>query len=212
MSDTVAIPTPPEGDFERFLRHLDEDRSCAAEMYEDLRRRLHRFFVYNHSCRAEELVDRTLAILEKKIQSEDICNVFAYALGIARKVHLAACAELQRITALEDMPRGEDSFADPRTAREDLAERIETQGRLGCLRKCRSTLSSADDKLVIGYYSADGEKQKVHRERLAKEIGVTVNLLRVRTNRIREKLEKCLGKCLDDRRGGFADGRSGRQK
>jgi DNA-directed RNA polymerase specialized sigma24 family protein len=204
MSDTVASPNPPEDDFDRFLKSLDADRSRAADMYEDLRRRLLRFFMCNHSSRAEELVDRALAILERKVQSGDIRNVFGYALGIARKVHLEASAELRRVVAVEDTPRGENSFEDPRYADGRVSEEIDELIRLHCLRHCRTKLPRDDDKLVIAYYSAYGEKQKAHRERLGRTMGITMNALRVRTNRIRERLEGCVTECVESRQGHLA--------
>ena len=209
MSDTVAIPSPPEGDFERFLKCLDADKSRAAEIYEDLRRRLLRFFMCSHSPRAEELVDRALAILERKMRSEDIRNVFGYALGIARKVQLEASAELRRMVAVEDMPGGENSFKDPRSGDGRVSEEMDEIIRLHCLRHCRTKLPPDDDKLVIAYYSAYSEKQKVHRERLARTMGITMNALRVRTNRIRERLEACVTKCLEKRLGTLAKGYGG---
>src|SRR5260370_31053541 len=112
MSDPAAIPRIPEGDFGRFLRRLDADPNRAAEKYEEIRRRLIKFFVWNHSCRAEELVDRTLTTLEKKMEAEDIDNVFGYALGIARNVDRESFRESRRIKALEDEPGGQDSLVD----------------------------------------------------------------------------------------------------
>src|ERR1022692_1587110 len=88
--------------FEAFLRNLDSDRQRAAEKYESLRRALVKFFQWNRSIRAEELADQSLSILEKKLASEKISNIPAYALGVARLVWREAFKRAQRDTALEE--------------------------------------------------------------------------------------------------------------
>jgi DNA-directed RNA polymerase specialized sigma24 family protein len=211
MSDTAAIPNTPEGDFERLLRHLDADRDRAGEKYEEIRRRLIKFFECNRSCRAEELTDRTLATVEKKLQAEEIDNIPAYAVAVARNVHRDDFKKSRRVTSVEDIRGGQDSLVDSGGEEGEMVEGIDTLATLACLQECRAKLPPAESMLAIEYYSAEGEKQKDHRQRLAKRLGITMNALRVRANRVRERLEKCVTQCVEDRRRAFVEGHSGGQ-
>jgi hypothetical protein len=56
-----------------------------------------------------------------------------------------------------------------------------------------------DRDLVIQYYSAEEEKQKTFRQKLAEKSGLKLGTLRVRTNRLREQLEQAVRRCLEAR-------------
>ena len=210
MSDAVAIPNPSEGDFDRFLMRLDQNRDRAAEKYEDIRRLLVKFFEWNYSARAEELADRALVVLQQKVQYEEIENLNAYARAVARNIGRDAFREAEKIVT-EETPNGLDSLGDPKWGLRDIENEIDDQIRSICLRRCRAQLQSEDDMLVIEYYSADGETQKSHRKKLALRIGITRNALAVRANRIRERLEKCVNQCLENRRRALAKAYGGGQ-
>ena len=45
--------------FEKLLQHFDEDRERAGDKYEDIRRKLMRYFAWNDCFPEEELADRT---------------------------------------------------------------------------------------------------------------------------------------------------------
>jgi DNA-directed RNA polymerase specialized sigma24 family protein len=200
MNNTTAIPDSPERDFEQFLLSLDQDRDRAAEKYEALRHRLIKFFVWNNSSRAEELADHTLVILERKTQSERIGNAWGYALAIARNVQLEASEEARRTMAVEDLPRGEDSLVDPQDNDRGVTEEIDGVIRAKCLKDCLDKLSADDHMVAIEYYRAGDDKLKTNRKRLAEIMDITRNALAVRAIRIRERLEKCVLACLENRR------------
>jgi hypothetical protein len=199
-------------DLERLLLRLDSDRTVASKKYEEIRRTLIKFFDWNGcSLRPEELTDETLNRLAGKLRSEAIQNMNAYALSVARFVRLEDFKRHQRVSSIEDMPGGIEFHVNPGDREEEIVESIDKQIRQACLRHCRTKLQPEDSAFVIAFYSADGEKQKVHRERLARTQGMTIAALRTRAHRLREKLEPCVIRCLENRRKSFAASYSRRQ-
>jgi hypothetical protein len=198
-------------DLDRLLLRLDSDKTSAAQNYEELRRALLKFFDWNRSLRAEELADETLNRVAGKLKTEEIQNVHPYALSVARYVLLEDFKKYRREGSVEDIPGGRDSLVSPGNPEREIVERIDQQIRQSCLRECRAKLRPEDSVFVIAYYSAEGEKQKVHRKRLGEAEGTTMAALRTRANRLREKLEQCVTSCLEERRRAFAMAYSRRQ-
>ena len=79
----------PEG-LTRLLLRLDPDVTRAWEKYEDIRRRLVKFFEWNQCTGAEDLADQVLDRVAAKANSEEIQEVANYCFGVARFVCLEA--------------------------------------------------------------------------------------------------------------------------
>jgi DNA-directed RNA polymerase specialized sigma24 family protein len=76
----------PRG-FERLLDHLHPDRDIAGRTYEQLRRRLVRFFEGRRCAFPEEHADESLNRVARKLDAgETIQDVTTYVIGIARMV------------------------------------------------------------------------------------------------------------------------------
>jgi hypothetical protein len=192
-----------EDDLERLLASLDSDKTVAAAKYEDLRRKLLRFLYWNHSVRAEELTDETFNRVAAKLKVEVIENMSAYALTVARFV-LLEDSKYHRESSIDAMPEGVDSIVEPVDSERKIVEHMDHLVRIECLRDCRTKLPPADSAFVLAYYSAEGEKQKDYRRRLAQTLRMTMTALRVRANRLRDKLEPCVIVCVEKRRRAFA--------
>lgn len=189
-----------ETDLSRLLIRLDPDPGNAWEKYRGLRLRLVKFFQWNQCSFPEELADEVLDRIARKPQDEEIRDVTEFVIGVARNLRLEAYKKSQRESRIEDWPGGQESLADPCDREQKIVDELDHQSSLACLRECLRNLSSADRELAVNYYSAQEEKQKVHRQKLASAAGITMIALRVRTNRLREKLEKCVRNCLESRR------------
>jgi hypothetical protein len=188
-------------DLDRLLLRLDSDRTFASKKYEEVRRKLIKFFDWNScSLRAEALTDETLNRIAEKLKTEAIQNVNAYALSVARFVRLEDVKRHRRESSIEDIPGGIDFLVNPGDSEAEIVERIDGKIRHACLRECRAKLRPQDSAFAIAYYSADGDIQKVHRQRLAKTLDTTMPALRARANRLRDKLEHCVNRCLEGRR------------
>lgn len=179
------------------LRRFDLDATRAWERYEDIRRRLVKFFEWNQCAGAEDLADEVLDRVAAKSDSEEIREVDKYCFGVARFVCLEAHKKMHRVTPSENLPGGEDSLPDAHDHSEEIVNRLYEEKRLTCLRKSLAKLTPSDRDLVIQYYSAEEQKQKVFRRELAKKAGLKMGTLRVRTNRLREQLEQLVKRCLE---------------
>ena len=178
--------------FGLLLVRLDADERVAAGKYEELRLKLVKFFVWKRSCaesEADALADETLDRVSAKLaQKIEINNVNAYALEVSRFVWLEFIRK-----------KKEDGYGDdlPEIA---VAPQVyeEPNLRLDCLKKCLAEVSSndSDRRLILGYYgAADGEKNKMQRKNLAETLGLTMNTLKVKACRLRERLERCINDC-----------------
>lgn len=187
-------------DLNRLLSRLDPDSANAWEKYRGLRSRLMKFFEWNQCSFPEELADEVLDRVARKPQEQEIRDVNEFVIGVARNVRLEAHKKTLRVSHIEDQAGGAESLADPRDHEQEMVAELDRQSNLACLRECLGNLRPADRELALAYYSAQEEKQKVHRQKLASAARISMIALRVRANRMRGKLEHCLRNCLESRR------------
>ena len=169
--------------FDAFLRTLDSDRDRAAEAFEALRERVTGLLEWWGTSRAAELADETLDRVARKIEEGARIaegSLGAYVRGVARLVFYESTRE--RI----------DQLHDPEALVEAPAEDIEPA--LSCLDDCLSNLEHDDRKLVLRYY--DNGKRADLRQKLAVEKGMSMTALRIRTCRLRQRLEDCVRSCM----------------
>lgn len=196
----VADDNEKRTDLTCLLVRLDANPANAWEQYRRLRGRLVKFFEWNQCAFPEELADEVLDRVARKPATEEIRDVAEFIIGMARNVRLEGYKKNRRESHIEDWPGGEESLAEPRDREEEIVSGLDHQARLATLRQCLDNLKPADRALALDYYSAEEEKQKVHRQKLASAAGITMTALRVRANRLRDKLEECMSTGLDARR------------
>ena len=179
-----------QDDFDRFLAWLDADPEQAGGKYEDIRRKLIRFFL----CRgcgvdAEDLADRTIDRVIRKlpeIAERYEGDPFHYFLGVARNVF--------REWVKVEIAKRDLSLPPPGDSREDLEEKERLDS---CLQKCMKTLTQKDQEIILGYYTGDKQQKIINRQRMAERLGMAPNALRIRAHRIRTKLRSCVEKYLE---------------
>ena len=171
--------------FDRLLAVLDADRERAAEAYEGLRRRVIGLVQWWGAADPEALADRIFDRVARKLEEGVVIegSLGAYVRGVARMVYYESNRE----------PRPDATRHEPVAP----PTRTESDAPLACLDRCLATLVDADRALVLKYYE-DGKKEAVRR-RLADELGLSPNALRLRTHRLRERLERCVTACLAQR-------------
>jgi len=179
----------PRG-FERLLDHLNADREAAGRIYEQLRRRLVRFFEGRRCAFPDEHADETLNRLARKLDAgEAIQDVTTYVIGIARMVVREVARTASREEAVQAASREAGHVspaADPAT---------ESSRLLDCLDVCLEALAPSDRDLIVRYYQND-KGAKIHsRKDLAAQLGLEMNALRLRAFRIRAGLERCVERC-----------------
>jgi len=181
--------------FETFLQRLDPDRDEAGKKYEALRRRLTKFFEWNACFPAEDLVDETFDRVAEKLGEVQVLDVVGFAWGVAKHVRQEANKRAERMVQISDLPGRAHLPAAGTTPERALQEEMEDERRARCLRLCLHRFPAPDREVFLKYHNVQGEHTE-YRRRLAEELGVTIGTLRVRINRLRERLEKCLHNCM----------------
>jgi DNA-directed RNA polymerase specialized sigma24 family protein len=186
----VPVNRPDRG-FARLLAALHADTDSAGHAYEHLRRALIRFFEWRDVHPADECADITLERLERKLgDPTPIVDVHAFAYGIARLVMLE---RLRRPVALPLEYAGDIRAPEVLTP----ADQREAAVR-NCFDDCLARLPQDGQSLVLRYYEEEGRARIEARRALAGNLGLTDNALRIRVQRLRDRLEACVGTCLSE--------------
>jgi RNA polymerase sigma factor (sigma-70 family) len=176
--------------FDALLAWLDPRRENAAEQYEDIRRRLIKIFTCRGCYEPEDLADETINRVIKKlkdIESSFIGDPRRYFYGVANKVHM----EYLRRKPAQPPP-------EPRKD-DDEIERQEREDE--CLERCLGRLASDNRELFEQYFKYEKRTKIEHRKRLAEQLGIALNALRIRAHRIRAFLQQCMQDCLEQAAG-----------
>jgi DNA-directed RNA polymerase specialized sigma24 family protein len=170
------------------LAALDADRTVAAEKYELLRARLTKFFEWRGLEDPQERADATLNRVAHNLEAgEAVRDVSSYARGVARLVALETARDAARVkSAIRESQAAESK---------DAAAELHAQ----CLHCCLAKLTVEERHLIVAYYQGEGQTKIAARKRLAEELGVPQNALRIRACRIRATLEECLRRCIFER-------------
>lgn len=178
--------------FDNFLHYLDSDRERAGERYSRLQQALVNFFAWHNSLDPESRAAETLDILSRQItKGRQIDNVETYSIGVARKVLLKEHGREANQVSLDELQPDYDR----RLSVEPIDREVNQRFYDECMTACLQQLSETDRHLISMYAAAQGH-DKDNRERLAREAGISLQVLRVRINRIRGVLRECLRKCL----------------
>ena len=181
----------PPHSFDDVLDWLHPDREEAANIYVELRNDLTKIFAWNRCADPDGLTDEVFDRVARKVSEvrqgyHGDPRLFFY--GVARNLLKESPKRLKKQLPLEgtDLPVSE-------AAVEDESARM----RDDCLHACLQELSAEKRKLVLDYYAKEKQAKIDHRTQLARELGISVESLRVRVHRIRATLEKCIERCLD---------------
>lgn len=176
--------------FDGLLAVLHPDRARAGELYEEIRRRLVKFFEWRGCSIADDLTDRTINRVAGKLQAgEAIQNVTAYSVGVARLIHLEYLREAERERQLLDEAPVAGECFDPEHEREDNA-------RLAAFEDCFTGLLPDQRRQLMTYHTGEKQERINNRKTLAAELGATAGSLRIRMFRLREILEECITRRL----------------
>ncbi|HJQ71026.1 MAG TPA: hypothetical protein VKA70_18775 [Blastocatellia bacterium] len=170
--------------FEQLLAWLDEDRDLAGKKYEEIRFQLINLFLGRGCVISEELADKTIDRVARKVK--DIADTYVgdpalYFYGVAKMIHLEYMRS--RPVALPALPSQSEKG---------------TEQRHECLGSCIEKLSPANRELIMAYYG-EAQSNEEQRRKLAALMGLEPNALWVRMHRIREKLRRCVIECLKNK-------------
>ncbi|MCI0352563.1 MAG: hypothetical protein L0Z53_24350 [Acidobacteriales bacterium] len=192
--------TLTEDALSQLLTQLDPDRARAAEKYEELRRKLMKFFKWRGCPQFEEYADRTIDLVARKLSEGaelQAANPSALFYGVAVNLLREYWRKsVNKPGSLDDNLQLENPAGDPEKIREQEEARQEREIRLACLRQCLGKLPSESVYLIKQYYSEGDVLDKQQRKQIAQRLNLSATALRSRAFRIRGELEQCVNKCL----------------
>jgi DNA-directed RNA polymerase specialized sigma24 family protein len=182
--------------FEKLLALLDPDRERAGREYEAIRGKLVKFFHWRGRMPAEELADETIdRVCWRLGQGERIRggDPFLYFHGVAKNVLREAWQgdhrQKKRHQAIDQV----ESTAPDRSSDPDEVDRAaQFERRLECLQRCLEHLEAEEQTLIRRYYRDQGAAKIENRRRMAEELDIPLNALRIRIHRIRVRLAGCV--------------------
>jgi DNA-directed RNA polymerase specialized sigma24 family protein len=171
----------------KLLASLTPDPEQAGARYEAVRLTLVKFFDWQGAALAEDLADETLNRVARKLEEgETLRDVPTFCHGVARLVLLEyRRSSVQRQVDIEEIT----PVAAP-TATDEPDE------RRACLDGCLSELPVESRQLILSYYRDDRQQKIDARAALAAQLGIPLNALRSRAQRIRDRLEQCVKRCV----------------
>jgi DNA-directed RNA polymerase specialized sigma24 family protein len=179
-------------EFRRLLAWLDPDPEIAAEKYVELHTLLSHYFQIRNWVNSEELADRTLNTAAMKpvefFENYDGLPI-KYCYRIAYYVHRTEWKkQLNHEELTDDLLR---KLLVKMPERDD-----ELESMLSSLRRCLKGLKKEEAEMIVRYYVGERTKKIQNRKELATELGISVETLRLRAQRARVKLERCIRKHL----------------
>lgn len=181
--------------FDKLLGRLGSDRERAGVKYELLRANLISFFKRQGVDAAAELADEAINRVARKIAEGEIIPDAAlpsFFHSVARNIwreHLRRPNSVP--TDLESLPPSLIPATHPAEEQKRTDERLAGERRLEYFDVCMGKLHPEDRQLLADYYVDERPHIEI-RKQLAERLGVTLPHLRVRVQRLREKLSRCV--------------------
>lgn len=190
--------------FATLLARLDPDPHRAGQEYELVRSMMIKFFECRGCIYPQDLADETInRVARRASEGEEIglSSIHGYFFGVARNVLREHMRSPESATpALDSLPLYQHPSEDPSVLAYQKAVRQSQEQRLECLETCACALPPETRQLIISYYEGAEGEQIRNRKRIAEQLGIPINNLRIRVHRIREKLERCVGDCVERNR------------
>ena len=194
-----AVSTPyslmdltPEN-LERLLNWLHPNREEAGLEYERIRALLMKHFeAHGYASVADKLADATMDRTAETITDEQIENWVGKKERIFFRVGYYILLEyVNRRLQVEELP---DDLNVP-TPEPDK----DIEVKADCLEQCLQQLEP-EHQWIVAYYRGTKAEKKKNRQELARKMGVTLAVLRVKALRIRKTLKPCIRKCIEEAR------------
>lgn len=182
--------------FNRMLLWLNRDPNEAGKKYEEIRTALIKRFRQLHSrSEPEELAnttfDRVAKTLPKTIETY-VGSPEPYFFSVAWFVYK------EDLRKPVHMPLPAIDFPPPSLPNPE--EAIKKELLYSCLEECMEELSPTNQVLISDYYQGARQEKIRRRKELAERLGIPLALLRLKAQRIRTSLKKCILECMGRKR------------
>ena len=175
---------PTKEAFDKLLRWLDPDRDKAGEKYERIRFRLIKILAAKGCAEPEDLADRTINVVVGKIDSlleNYVGDPALYFYAVAKKIFLEQLKKKPLPNAPPTVPNS-----------------TEIEHVCGLLDLCLQELPAEDKDVTLRYQEGEKGERIKNRKRLAQELGITLNALRIRMCHIHARLRQCMEQRLQE--------------
>lgn len=180
--------------FERLLLWLHPDREEAGRKYEEIRSVLIKRFRQLRCPDPEELANATIDRVAGKL-SEVIDTYIGdpepYFYSTAYYIH----REHLRKPIMQSLANLDFRAPTPASSEELSEKELLDQ----CLRECLDRFDKDIRQTILEYYRGDRRVKINARKALAKRLGIELPALRLRAQRIRSALKKCILECLQNK-------------
>jgi len=176
---------PTKEEFNQLLLWFNPDPNHGGADYIRIQARLVRIFI-SRGCGdsetlAQEVLNRVAVRIDTLILNYN--DPLRCCIGFVDNVCHEYFREIQIEAAAKEPPK-------PRPS-----EELERED--GCLKECLDELCPGDRDLVIRYFEGEKSARIAGRKKLAEELHLTANALRIQAHRLRQKLRQCLQLCLE---------------
>lgn len=171
----------------RFLSCLDANPDQAGRKYEAIRQKLVKIFDWRGARFPDECADETINRVVRKLEyGQEIRDISTYCQGVARLVLLESLKKAEnRQVSLDEL---KSVPVAPVLPDDDTVQRK-------CFVQCLSELPIESRQLILQYYEDERRLKINNRQAIADRLGIPLNALRSRVQRIRDKLERCVTHC-----------------
>jgi len=175
---------PTQEDLDRLLSWLDPDRDQAGERYEKIRRRLIGIFSSRGCYDADDLADKSINVVLSKIDwllPNYVGDPAVYFYAVAKKIYL------------EDLKKKPPPNVPPPDPTPPDVDQLNDS-----LDECLDELSPADRDLILQYHQFEKQEKIQNRKRLAEELQLSRNALRIKVCHLHSRLKQCIELRLRD--------------
>jgi DNA-directed RNA polymerase specialized sigma24 family protein len=169
---------PTQDGFDKLLRWLDPDRDIAGAKYGKIQSRLISFFSVRGCGDADDLADATFNVVMSRIDwlmENYVGEPMLYFYGVARKIYLESIK-----------PKPKPDPPPPGSDGEEIEEVFQR------LEDCLQELSAEERDWAIRYHQGDKRQKIENRKKLADELRISRNALRIRLCHIHSRLRDCI--------------------
>lgn len=176
---------PTEEEFKKLLLWLNPDPNHDGTDFTLIQSRLARIFTSRGCADSENLAVEVLNRVAVRIDTlvPKYSDPLKCCIGFVDNVCHEHFREIQIRVAAIPPPA-------PRPAEELEREDV-------CLTECLEELGEGDRDIVIRYFEGEKSARIAGRKKLAEELHLTANALRIQAHRHRQRLRQCLQLCLE---------------
>jgi hypothetical protein len=177
-------PTPEE--FERLLAWLNPDSEQAGRQFNTIHGRLVKVFASRGCVDAEALADEVCNRIAVRIETvtKNYTDPVRCCLGFVENVYREDRRDQQK----------QLNFREP--IRPRPSEVLEREDE--CLKQCLGNLPQPDRELFVRYFQEEKRARIDNRKKLAAELVLTANALRIRAHHLRKEIHHCMVTCLSE--------------